>query len=331
MSGSTGTQGASKELLAAPRCELVENDDAYPPLLRDLPHPPHRLYVLGNPAVLAGDAVSIVGARKATPYGLACARLAASCATALGLTVVSGAAIGCDQAAQRETLRRGGKTVAVLGCGADVVYPSDAGDMLEETVRCGGAVVSLQPWGSAPQRWAFIERNAVIAGLSRALVICEAGMPSGTFSTAQSASDAGREVLVFPGSFFSSNSVGSNYIIASDANAMPLWDRACLEVAFSRIYARLRPGEPARAGRASARGAASQGGDEAVDDVEQQVFRALQASPTSPGRLASSLAVRLPDMLRTLGRLEAHGVATRLPDGRYSLTDEAYRSYAAGT
>lgn len=298
------------------RTELVEGDSLYPALLAEAPGHPRRLYVLGNPEALSLEGVSVVGARKATPYGEACARLSSQVASEFGLSVVSGAAIGCDQAAQREALRRRSPTVAVLGCGADVVYPSGARDMLRAIVESGGAVVSQMPWGSSPQRWAFVERNAIIAGLSRALVICEAGMPSGTFSTAQSASDAGREVLVFPGSVFSPNSAGSNYIIASDSAAMPVWDRSCLELALSRIYGRLRMSEPRRA-----RAATPQAGE---DSLEEMVFRALQASPTAPGRLAASFAATLPDVLRALGGLEAAGRAVRLADGRYSLTGEAY-------
>lgn len=299
------------------RTEVAEGDALYPPLLAQAAGRPKRLYVLGDPRALSLESVAVVGARKATPYGEACARLAARCAAECGLSVVSGAAVGCDQAAQREALRRGSPTVAVLGCGADVVYPAGARDMLQAIVDSGGAVVSLMPWGAAPQRWAFVERNAVIAGLSRALVICEAGMPSGTFSTAQSASDAGREVLVFPGSVFSPNSAGSNYIIASDSGALPVWDSDCLEVALSRIYGRLRspkPGAPRGAGAPRL----EKGG------LDEMVFRALEASPTAPGRLAASFAATLPDMLRALGRLEAADLAVRLPDGRYSLTQEAY-------
>lgn len=320
------TSGRDLPRLEGPRCELQEGDGAYPRQLLDGEGSPPRLYVLGDPAALARPSVAVVGARKATPYGLACAELAAQCAADMGIDVVSGAAIGCDQAAQREALRRGTGVVAVLGSGADVVYPRSARTLLEGAVRSGGAVVSLQPWGSPPARWAFVRRNAVIALLARALVICEAGMPSGTFSTAQSASDAGREVLVFPGSVFSPNSTGSNYLIASDANAMPIWDRKCLEIAYSRNFGRLCSPPPPGGAGAGVPGAGDGGGTEG----ERRLLDALAASPTAPGALASALGVELPALMRALGRLEMRGCVIRLADGRYSLTERRLLAHNRG-
>ncbi len=310
------TAGRTPAPLEGPHYELDEHDGAYPRQLFDGEGRPPRLYVLGNPDALARPSVAIVGARKATPYGLACAELAAQCAAAIGVDVVSGAAVGCDQAAQREALRRGAGVVAVLGSGADVVYPASARSMLEHAVRAGGAVVSLQPWGSPPARWAFVRRNAVVALLARVLVICEAGMPSGTFSTAQSAADAGREVLVFPGSVFSPNSTGSNYLIASDANAIPVWDRKCLEVAYSRNFGR------ACAPTSPVTDAAAPLEDGPVPEDDRRLLEALAASPTAPGALADSLGVGLPSLMRSLGRLEVKGCVGRLADGRYSLTKQ---------
>ncbi len=299
--------------LQGPRSILHEDDPRYPARLREAPSHPKRIYVLGNPEALQAKSISIVGARKATPYGIACAELAARCAASMGVTVVSGAAIGCDQASQIEALRQGGSVSAVLGSGADVVYPRSSQALLEQIVAGGGAVVSLQPWGSVPNRWSFVRRNAVIAGLSEALVICEAGMPSGTFSTAQDASDAGRETLVFPGSIFSPNSTGSNYLIANNPDAIPVWDRECLEVAYSRIFGRLRcPGPVARD---------SVGQAEGLSVFDRSVLEALRASPSRPGELAGSMGVELVALMRTLGSLEVAGRVARLMDGRYSLTE----------
>ena len=302
-------------LLQGPRWELEEGDAAYPRRLFDGAEHPGKLYVLGDPSALERPCAAVVGARKATPYGVACAQLAARCAVAMGIGVVSGAAIGCDQASQREALRLGGGVVAVLGSGANVVYPPSARDLLEGVVESGGAVVSLQPWDAPPQKWAFVKRNAVIAALARVLVICEAGMPSGTFSTAQSASDAGREILVFPGSVFSPNSTGSNYLIASDANAIPVWDQKCLEVAYSRNFGRLCSPRAA-AGGGSGRGTPGAG---ALTRDERSVVEALAASAATPGALAPALGVELPRLMRLLGAFEMKGWVSRLPDGRYSL------------
>lgn len=300
--------------IEGPRHELALEDAAYPPLVRDLARPPKRLYVVGDPAALVSDSVSIIGSRKATTAGVACARLAARESVAAGLQVVSGAALGCDQAAQREALRLGGRVVAVLGCGADVTYPSGSAQMLQEMVDGGGAVVSTQPWGSPPARWAFVARNSVIAALSRALVICEAGLPSGTFTTAYAAEELGREVLVFPGSFFSPNSKGCNYLIA-ESQFIPIWDERSLDVALSRVFGILVP-SPAR-------------GQERKDPTEgcvgdaARVMGALAAMPEMAGALAQGLEMEPGRVMRALGDLTSRGLVKRLADGRYSPSLQA--------
>ncbi len=314
------------DALEGPRKVISEKDDLYPPQLLESAHRPRRLYVLGDPEALLAPSVAIVGARKATPYGIACAELSARVAAEMGVSVVSGAAIGCDQASQREALRRGGRVVAVLGSGANVVYPKSARGMLETVLKQGGAVVSLQPWDAPPVRWAFVRRNAVIASLARLLIICEAGMPSGTFSTAQSATEAGREVLVFPGSVFSPNSTGSNYLIASDTNAMPIWDEKCLEIALSRNFGR----ECNLVLHSEGAARPEAGGAPAERANENRVLEALDAYPVAPGMLAMQLGMDPVELMRLLGRLEMRGCVSRLVDGRYSLTKDEYKAYGIG-
>lgn len=305
---------SASNLLAGPRHELHPGDELYPQALLDIPQPPQTLYVVGAPEALCRENVSIIGARKATPYGFACARMAATAAAQVGLQVVSGAAIGCDQAAQRQALAKGGATLAVLGSGADVVYPLSSRRLLDSIVASKGAVVSIRPWGTPPARWTFPERNSIVAALSRCLVISEAGMPSGTFSTARFAEEYGREVLVFPGSVFSPNSTGSNYIIASQPNAMPIWDRECLEMAYSRIYGVLR--SPSKAPR-RARG---------LGVLEESLLASLQAAPCTPGELAKDLETDTTELSRALSMLELDGRVVRLRDGRYSLSEREFLS-----
>lgn len=305
---------SASNLLAGPRHELHPGDELYPQALLDIPQPPQTLYVVGAPEALSRENVSIIGARKATPYGFACARMAATAAAQAGLQVVSGAAIGCDQAAQRQALAKGGATLAVLGSGADVVYPLSSRRLLDSIVANKGAVVSIRPWGTPPARWTFPERNSIVAALSRCLVISEAGMPSGTFSTARFAEEYGREVLVFPGSVFSPNSTGSNYIIASQPNAMPIWDRECLEMAYSRIYGVLR--SPSKAPR-RARG---------LGVLEESLLASLQAAPCTPGELAKDLETDTTELSRALSMLELDGRVVRLRDGRYSLSEREFLS-----
>ena len=201
-------------MMAEGTFELHPGDALYPETVLELSDVPQTLYVRGNPEVLSTPALSIIGARKASPYGLAVAELAAKVAVDAGVTVVSGGAVGCDQASGWAAVNAGGKHVVVLGTGADVVYPRSSAGLITRTLDTGGAVVSISPWGMGPRKFAFPRRNRVIAALSQALFVSEAGMPSGTFSTAEASMDLGRELLAVPGSILSPESRGTNYLIA---------------------------------------------------------------------------------------------------------------------
>lgn len=249
----------SKVIERCERIELAYDDPAYPPALRDLTDAPRRLYLRGDPAALSAPGLAIIGTRRATPYGEAVSELAARIAVEAGISVISGGAIGCDQAAGYEALERGGRHVVVLGCGADVVYPASSELLMERAIRQGGAVVSVVGWGTQPRRYLFPQRNRIIAALSRAVFIAEAGLPSGTFSTAEAALELGHEVLAVPGSIFSPLSRGTNYLLAEGACCIA--DEEALEVAVSRIFGTLRfthgAAAPPRAG--GSRGRAGHG------------------------------------------------------------------------
>lgn len=308
--------------LSGARCVLVgdELEEATRGRLAALgPDGPKALYVLGDPGALAGASAAVIGARRATPYGLSCARLAARSCARMGLGVVSGAAVGCDQTAQAEGLRQGARSVAVLGGGADVIYPRSSARLLEDVLAGGGAVVSERPWGAPPERWAFLRRNRLIAALSDLLVVCEAGKRSGTFSTAEAAQAMGRDVLVFPGPFFSENSWGANHLIQSGAQC--LCDEEDLEMAVSRACGSLRfSDEPVRRDPSDVPGLTSR---------ERDVLRAVCACPTRAQELADAFATDVVVMMRILGALQVRGLAERLVDGRYSPTQLALaRSYA---
>lgn len=274
---------------------------------------PDRLYVIGDVSALAELSVAVIGARRATPYGLACARLAARTCAQMGMAVVSGAAVGCDQAAQREALERGARVVAVLGGGADVVYPRSSHAMLEKIVASGGAVISERPWGAPPERWAFVRRNRIIAALSRLLVVCEAGKRSGTFTTAEAAQGMGREILAFPGSFFSPNSWGSNRLVQEGAQC--LCDEEDLQMAVSRACGVL--------GYSDAGQRRSPADVPGLSVCERKLMQAITASPIRPGEAARILGLDSVVTMRILGALEVRGLIERQVDGRYSPTQSA--------
>jgi DNA processing protein len=195
---------------------LILEDEAYPRLLREIPHAPAVLYMKGS--LLPEDelAIGIVGTRRATPYGADMARRIAMDLARGGVTVVSGLALGIDTVAHHGALDAGGRTVAVLGCGVDVAYPSRnrklAGRVIEH-----GALLSEYPLGAKPDARNFPARNRIISGLSKGVVVVEAPSRSGALITASFAGDQGREVYAVPGSARSPASAGCHALIRDGA------------------------------------------------------------------------------------------------------------------
>lgn len=295
------------------RCELRLGEAGYPACVARLASPPKRLYVRGDPGVLGAPALAIIGSRRATPYGLALVEMAARVAAESGLVVVSGGARGCDQAAGLAALEAGGRHVVVLGTGADVVYPSTSAPLIERALATGGAVVSIEPWGTQPMRWAFPKRNRVIAALAEALFVSEAGMPSGTFSTAEAAMELNHEVLVAPGSILSPESRGSNYLIGMGACCIA--DIEAFEVAISRIYGTLRYCRTP---------ALMAGADASAENArERRLIEMLTANPMRDAEIAEALGLDAIACMRMLSALEMRGEVERLVDGRFSPTRRA--------
>jgi len=269
-------------------------DPLYPAQLASTPDPPPVLYGIGDPGALT-PGLGVVGARRATPYGLRCTRLFAGWVASHGMNVISGAAIGCDREAHSAAIAAGGQSVAVLGCGADIDYPRRSADVLA-VMRERYAVVSECAFGTEPRPYAFVRRNRIIAGLCSALLVVEAGLPSGTFTTADAALDAGRDVLAVPGSIFSPESRGSNRLIRQGAT--PVTDIAELAAALGLEAAPTM----------------------APDTTRSNVIRALAADAMRPDDLARALGIDIVHTARTLGALEAKGAIVRYPDGRYGPT-----------
>ena len=195
---------------------LVQEDPEYPPGLRGLPDPPAVLRLRGRiePADVHG--VAVVGARDASPYGLAMAAQLARELAADGVTVLSGLAIGIDGAAHRAALDAGGRTIAVLGSGIDRPYPRRHGRLAAEIARCG-AVVSELPCGTDPEPRHFPRRNRIVSGLSLAVVVVEAGERSGSLITARLAAEQGREVFVVPGEANAPRTRGTHALLRQGA------------------------------------------------------------------------------------------------------------------
>lgn len=191
-------------------------DEHYPRMLLETADPPAVLYCAGRLELLARPALAIVGSRNATAQG---ARDAASFAAALagaGLTIVSGLALGIDAAAHRGAVETEASTIAVLGCGIDVLYPS-ANARLGELIRARGLLLSEFALGTAPAAHNFPRRNRLISGLSRGCLVIEAALASGSLITARSAAEQGREVFAIPGSIHAPLSKGCHALIKAGA------------------------------------------------------------------------------------------------------------------
>ena len=191
-------------------------EERYSPWLREIVDPPSVLWVKGKIPPFDRPAVAVVGSRQATPAGLQMGRQLGEGLAAAGLIVVSGLARGVDGASHQGALASGGVTIGVLGCGADVVYPSEHRELATRVAASGG-VISEFPPGTAPESHHFPLRNRIISGLSRAVVVIEAGEKSGSLITAKMAMEQGREVLVVPGNVLSGRNKGGHALIRDGA------------------------------------------------------------------------------------------------------------------
>jgi len=202
--------------LSAMEVDVVTiKDDEYPPLLREIPDPPMVLYKKG-PLPLSGRTLAIVGARKATFEAMLLAEQIAETLSAGGITVVSGLARGVDGSAHKGALREKGRTIGVLGCGIDTCYPVENLSLFQAMAKEAAIVTEYTP-GERPLKHHFPERNRIIAGLSRGVLVVEASAKSGSLITARFALDYGREVMAVPGRILDEAYRGANCLIKQGA------------------------------------------------------------------------------------------------------------------
>ena len=187
-------------------------DDEYPPLLREIIDPPLVLHARGDRALLRNASLAMVGSRRASPYAINVAGHLAKQLAPAGLTIVSGLARGVDAASHEAALDAGGRTIAVLGTGIDIVYPRSNARLFRR-IESEGLIVSEFPPGTPPKPEHFPVRNRIISGLALGTMIVEATSRSGSLITARMAAEQGREVFAVPGSIFSRGSEGTHRLI----------------------------------------------------------------------------------------------------------------------
>jgi DNA processing protein len=198
---------------------LTWEDELYPARLKEIDQPPPVLYLRGELTAEDAWTVAVVGTRRVSAYGRQVAEELAAYLASNGVTVVSGLARGVDGSAHLSALKAGGRTIAVLGCGVDRIYPPEH-TQLAEKIIANGAILSDYAPGTPPDASNFPPRNRIISGLSMATVVVEAGETSGALITAQFALDQGREVFAVPGNILATQSKGTNRLIAQGAHPM---------------------------------------------------------------------------------------------------------------
>ncbi len=286
---------------------LCPGDPDYPRLLAMAGSPP-ELFLAGE--LLPGDglAVAIVGSRQPTPYGLDVARRLSRELAARGVTVVSGFARGIDSAAHQAALAAGGRTVAVLGCGLDVEYPTGSSP-LKRAIAASGAVLSEFPPGTPPQAYHFPRRNRILAGLSLGVVVVEGGEQSGSLNTARWAADYGREVMAVPGRVDNPAARGTFLLLRE--GAVPVSRGKEVLEAVGALPADLSAAAGAKA--------------EAASKDDSPVLERLAGGPARPEEM-SGCGLPLPDLLIELSRLEISGLVSRVEGGYYALLSTPTRS-----
>jgi DNA processing protein len=209
---------------------LSRGGPGYPALLEQTFDPPLVLYARGNPRVLENPCIAIVGTRRPTYYGLQMAEGLASDLAQRGIAVVSGMARGIDAAAHRGCLEAGGLTVAVFGCGVDVIYPREHQQLSREILK-EGVILSEFPPGTSPSPQNFPVRNRIISGIAVGTLIVEASEYSGSLITARLAMEQNRELFALPGNITSPQSFGPNYLIKQGAKLVQTWRDVVEELA----------------------------------------------------------------------------------------------------
>jgi len=218
-----------RKMLDAETLAIPITDARYPALLREIFDPPIVLFARGRVELLHLLLFGVVGTRRPTPYGVAAAeRLSGDLARA-GLVIVSGMARGIDTAAHRSALAAGGETIAVLGCGVDIVYPSENRKLAGE-IAAKGLLLSEFPMGTVAFPQNFPIRNRVISGMSVGILVVEGAQYSGSSITAKLALDQGRELFAVPGNITSKTSWGPNLLIKQGAKLVQEWNDIVTEL-----------------------------------------------------------------------------------------------------
>jgi DNA processing protein len=288
---------------------LTWDDARYPRNLLNIAQPPPVLYVKGSLVEADEWAMALVGTRRGSPYGREAARELAAGLAANGVTVVSGLARGIDVIAHRAALEAGGRTLAVLGSGLDRIYPPEH-SQLAQSVAQAGALISDYPLGTPPESGNFPPRNRIISGLSKGVIVVEAGDVSGALITADFAAEQGRDVFAVPGSIFQRSARGTNKLIQQGAKLVTgvgdvLEELNLALVAEQRAARTVLP----------------------ADATEQRLLACLSSEPVHIDDLGSQVGLPIAQVSGALALMELKGLVRQVGGMNYVVAREPRAGY----
>lgn len=288
---------------------LLSSDAEYPKRLMEIDQPPPVLYMRGELIPEDEWAVAVVGTRRVTAYGRQIAEDVAGSLASQGITVISGLARGVDSISHQAALNAGGRTIAVLGCGLDRIYPPE-NRQLAENIIAKGALLSDYPPGTPPEASNFPPRNRLISGLSLAVVIIEAGNTSGALITASFAADQGRDVFAVPGNINAPGSKGTNRLILDGAQPLlnPEQLLESLELTMVAEYRTARVALP-------------------DDPIEAQLFETLSREPLHIDEIQTRTEIPIEKVTSTLALMELKGMIRQIGGMNYVILREAKEAY----
>lgn len=281
--------------------EVTRGEGRYPVGLEQVKNPPEKLWYVGNwQAKIFKTCLAVVGSRRMSEYGAEMVIRLVSPVARAGVTIVSGFMYGVDAAAHQAALAVGGKTIAVLGCGIELVRPTDH-LVLKKQILTGGGLLLSELAGEHPAlRWTFIRRNRIVAGLSQAVLVIEAAEKSGALITAKLAKASGRKVLVVPGPVTSQVSVGTNKLIKEGAILVSSPQEILLELGITLV------------------GTANSTSKPKLEKSEQAIWNALEEGKKSTDELARELAMGASEVGAKLSLMVLRGVLREDGRGGYS-------------
>jgi DNA processing protein len=287
--------------------DIPLRDTRYPISLASIHDPPATLWARGCLDALTLPAVAIVGSRSASPYALEVARRLGADLARRGIAIVSGMARGVDAAAHRGALEGGGTTIAVFGCGVDVIYPREHHALAERICECG-ALVSEFPPATPPLKAHFPQRNRIISGLSLAVVIAEAAERSGSLITADFALEQGRAVLAVPGNVLGGRNYGAHALLRDGAKLVECADDILEELPLG-LGPRTDIGDS---------GLGSQGSKRMISASQDPVLRAMDEGDAYDfDEIAERSGIDRVRLLPRLVELELAGALQRVEGGRF--------------